>query len=83
VRLWDTETLKTRDDARRVAAAFRPEAKRLVEQLWREKNDPAAVVEALRADAALTEPLRHAALRAVLRKVQAPEAAPGKPNDAP
>jgi hypothetical protein len=66
VRLWDTAPLKTRYQARREAAALRPEAERLVEQLWRQKNDPAAVVEALRVDRALSEPLRHAALRAVL-----------------
>jgi WD40 repeat protein len=83
VRLWDTAPLKKRNDARREAAALRPEAERLVEQLWRQKNDPAAVVDALRADAALTEPLRQATLRAVLRKAQPPEAAPGKANDPP
>jgi hypothetical protein len=51
---------------------LRPEAERLVEQLWREKNDPANVVVALRADRVLSETLRHAAFRAVLRKVQPP-----------
>jgi hypothetical protein len=40
----------------------------LVEQLWREKKDWDAVVEALRAEHALSEPLRHAALRAVQRR---------------
>jgi hypothetical protein len=53
------------DDLRRLAAAWRPEADRLVEPLWREKNPPAEVVAALRADPALGEPLRRAALRAV------------------
>jgi hypothetical protein len=66
--------LTTRYQARREAAAIRPEAERLVEQLRREKNDPDKVVEALRADQALTEPLRHAALRAVFRWAQPPEA---------
>jgi WD40 repeat protein len=80
VRLWDTAPLKTRYQARREAAALRPEAQRLVEQLWQQKNDPAPVVEALRADPALSEPLREAALRAVMRKAAPPEAAPGKPN---
>src|SRR5262249_46741878 len=37
VRLWDTAPLKTRYQARREAAALRPEAERLVEQLWRQK----------------------------------------------
>ena len=82
VRLWDTAPLKARYQARREAEALRPEAERLVEQLWREKNDPAEVVEALRADRALSEPLRHAALRAVLRRAQPPEAAPGNPRPA-
>jgi WD40 repeat protein len=83
VRLWDTAPLKTRYQARREAAALRPEAERLVEQLRRQKNDAAAVVEALRADGSLSEPLRQAALRAVLRRALPAEAAPGKPHDPP
>jgi WD40 repeat protein len=71
VRLWDTAPLKTRYQARRESVALRPEAERLVEQLWRQKkNDAAAVAEALRADPALSEPVRQAALRAVLRRAQ-------------
>jgi WD40 repeat protein/tRNA A-37 threonylcarbamoyl transferase component Bud32 len=81
VRLWDTAPLKTRYQARRQAAAWRPEAERLVEQLWREKHDSAKVVAALRADRALSEALRHAAWRAVLRKVQPPADGPRKPQD--
>ena len=68
VRLWDTEPLARRYQARREAEALRPEAERLVERLFREKNDAAAVVAALRADGALAEPLRQAAVRAVLRR---------------
>jgi WD40 repeat protein/serine/threonine protein kinase len=83
VRLWDTAPLKTRYHARREAAALRPEAVRLVEQLWREKNDPARVVEALRNDHLLGEALRQAALRAVLRRPQPPDAAPANPQDPP
>ena len=83
VRLWDTAPLKKRNDARREAAALRPEAERLVEQLWRQKNDAAAVVEALRADQALSEPMRQAALREVLRRAQPPTDVPGKPHDPP
>jgi WD40 repeat protein/predicted Ser/Thr protein kinase len=83
VRLWDTAPLKTRYQARREAEALRPEAERLVDRLGREKNDPAEVVEALRADQALSEPLRHAALRVVLRRAAPPEAAPAKPIDPP
>jgi len=84
VRLWDTAPLKTRYDARREAADLRPEAKRLVEQLWRKKkNDPAEVVKSLRADGAVTEALRHPALRVVLQRVQPSESAPGSPHDPP
>jgi WD40 repeat protein len=80
VRLWDTAPLKTRYQTRRSAAALRPEADRLVEQLWQQKNnDPIAVVEALRADPALSDPLRQAAVRAVLRRAQQGEAAAAHP----
>jgi WD40 repeat protein/predicted Ser/Thr protein kinase len=77
VRLWDTAPLKTRYQARREAEALGPEAERLVEALWRQKHDPAGVVAALRADRALSGPLREAALRAVLRRAQPPAATPG------
>jgi len=40
-------------------------------------------VEALRADRALSEPLRQAALRVVLRRAQPPEAATGDLHDTP
>jgi hypothetical protein len=40
-------------------------------------------VEALRADPALSEPLRHAALRAVLRRTLPAEVAAGKPHAPP
>ena len=83
VRLWDTAPLKARYRARREAEALRPEAERLVESLWRQKNDPAEVVAALRADRVLSEPLRQAALRAVLRRAQPPEAATGDRHDTP
>lgn len=76
VRLWDTAPLKTRHQARHDAAAVRPEAERLVEGLWRQANDPAAVVAALNADQTLSESLRQEALRAVLRRAQPVEAAP-------
>jgi WD40 repeat protein len=79
VRLWDTAPLKVRYQARREAEALRPEAERLVESLSRQKNDPAAVVDAIRADRVLSEPLRQAALRAVLRRATPAETAPGTP----
>lgn len=85
VRLWDTAPLKTRHQARREAAALQPEAERLVDQLvdrlQREKNDLAQVADALRADRGLREPLRHAAIRAVLRRSQTPTAHTGNPRE--
>jgi WD40 repeat protein len=83
VRLWDTAPLKLRYQARRRAEALRPEAERLVESFWRQKPDPAGVVAALRADRVLSEPLRQAALRAVLRRAQPPEAVTSDRNDTP
>src|SRR5262245_7082570 len=83
VRLWDTEPLRERYQARREAEALRPEAERLVGRLWRRKNDAAAVVEALRADGALGEPLRQAALRAALRRAAPPDGVPGNPDGPP
>jgi WD40 repeat protein/predicted Ser/Thr protein kinase len=77
VRLWDTAPLRTRYQARREAAALRPDAERLVEQLWRQKTNPDEVVETLRADRALSEPLRHAALREVMRRTLPAENPPG------
>jgi WD40 repeat protein len=68
VRLWDTAPLAARYRARRRAAALRPEAERLVGQLFREKNDAAEVVAALRARRGLSEGLRQAVFRAVQRR---------------
>jgi WD40 repeat protein/predicted Ser/Thr protein kinase len=83
VRLWDTAPLNVRYQALRETEALRPEAERLVERLWRERRDLSSVVEALRPDRPLSEPLRHAALRAVLRRSMPPEATRGNPPDAP
>ena len=70
VRLWDTAPLAKRYQARREAEALRPEAERLVARLFAESGDAAEVLARLRADEGLSEPLRHAALRAVLRRGQ-------------
>jgi WD40 repeat protein len=73
VRLWDAEPLRTRYQARREAEALRPEAERLVAKLLHEKKDAAQVAAAIRADGSLSEPQRHAALRALLqRTLQSP-----------
>jgi WD40 repeat protein/predicted Ser/Thr protein kinase len=68
VRLWDTAPLKERYQARREAAALRPEAERLVERLLAEKTTAAAVAAAVGADRTLSEPRKQAAFRALLRR---------------
>jgi WD40 repeat protein len=73
VRLWDTAPLKARYQARREAAALRPEADRLVAKLFQEKQDAADVVAVIRGDRTLSEPQRHAAFRAVLWAVMHPK----------
>jgi WD40 repeat protein len=83
VRLWDTGPLKARYQSRRDAEALRPDAERLVAKLWREEDDPAGVVDALRADSLLSEPLRQAAQRALLRMAQPAGSAAGKPPETP
>jgi WD40 repeat protein len=68
VRLWDTEPLRVRNQARRAAEALRPGAEPLVERLFREKQDAAEALAAVRADGSLSEAEKDAALRAVLRR---------------
>jgi WD40 repeat protein len=68
VRLWDTEPLRVRHQARRAAEEARPEAERLVDRLFGEKKEARLVLQALKEDGALGEPLRHAALRVLLRR---------------
>ncbi|MFO0910126.1 MAG: WD40 repeat domain-containing protein [Isosphaeraceae bacterium] len=76
VRLWDTSPLKTRYNARRDAAALRDEADRRVASLWNQSADPERIVASLRADANLSDRERHAALRAVQRRLAAGESDP-------
>ncbi len=69
VRLWDSEPPGPRYRARREAEALRPEADGLVEALFkRNGSDAAKVVAALHSDRSISDPLRNAALRAVLRR---------------
>jgi WD40 repeat protein len=83
VRLWDTLPLKNRYQARREAAALRPKAERLVEQLWRLKNNQAEIAETLRSDQTQSEALRHVALRALLWRAQLPTMLPVQPAGLP
>jgi hypothetical protein len=68
VRLWDTEPLARRHQARREAEALQPEAERLVARLFAELRELVRVVAHLRTDESLSDPLRRAALRAVMRR---------------
>lgn len=69
VRIWDTETPALRHQARREAETLRPEAERLVKELFQAKKDNATeVAAAVRADRSLSEPQKHAALRAILSR---------------
>jgi eukaryotic-like serine/threonine-protein kinase len=79
VRLWDTEQPTQRHRARREAEALRPEAERLVARLFAELHDPTDVVARLRSDASLSDPLRHAAVREVLRRGAASKTVRARP----
>ena len=84
VRLWDTgRLLRTRYQAHHEAEALRPQAERLVDAIWRQKKDPAGVVEALRTVQKLSEPLRQASLLAALRRASLPAVAAGSPARVP
>jgi len=68
VRLWDIDPPARRYQARREAEALRPDAERLVARLFAELREPAQVVARLRTNESLSDPLRRAALRAVMRR---------------
>lgn len=68
VRLWDTVPYRIRYQERQAIVAARPEAERIVDALWLESNDWKTVAVRLREGAALSDPLRRAALSAVLRR---------------
>jgi WD40 repeat protein len=70
VRIWDTESPALRHQARHEAEALRPEAERLVSRLFAELREPDQVVARLRADTGLSDPLRHMAVREVMRRGQ-------------
>jgi eukaryotic-like serine/threonine-protein kinase len=70
VRIWDTAPPALRYKARREAEALRPDAERLVARLFAEQHEPTDVVARLRSNASLNDPLRHAAVREVMRRGQ-------------
>jgi WD40 repeat protein len=63
VHLWDTAPLKCRYQARRQVEALRPEAERWLA----EKQNGDDVATAVLADRSLSDPQKHAVLRALLR----------------
>jgi WD40 repeat protein len=69
VRLWDTDPPAERHRERREAETLRPQAERLVAELFRRTPDAGEVADSVRRDVSLGEGLRRAALRAVLREV--------------
>jgi WD40 repeat protein len=69
VRLWETERVARRLLARREQEQLRPEAKRLVERLMRQLEEPQRVAEQLHNDRTLPPALRHAAENELMRGV--------------
>ena len=72
VRVWETVPQRIRFQDRLTALAIRATAEPIVDALWRELNDAVAVADRLRSDAALSEPVRRAALNLVLQRVTKP-----------
>jgi WD40 repeat protein/serine/threonine protein kinase len=70
VGLWDTAPLKARYQARRDAAALRPEADRLIERLFREEGTADKVAERLHSETAQSAPLERAARKALYRRLE-------------
>jgi WD40 repeat protein len=70
VRLWDTEPVARRHRARREAEALRPEAEQLVGRMFGEKKEASLVARSLKEDGELSEALRQAAFRALLRRAR-------------
>jgi WD40 repeat protein len=68
MRIWDTVPYRVRHQERQAILAARPEAKRIVDDLWQKYSDWKRVAQRLRADATLSEPIRRAALNLVLRR---------------
>ncbi len=68
VRIWDSVPCRVRFLYRQASLAARPEAERIVGELWQTFTDANSIAEQLREDASLSEPLRRAALNVLLSK---------------
>jgi len=68
VRIWHTEPYRVRYQRRQAILTTRPEAKRVVDDLWQGHTDWKTVAQHLRDDASLTDLVRRAALNEVLRR---------------
>lgn len=71
VRIWDTVPYRVRYEERQAIFAARPEAQRMVADLWNQSNDWKTVAARVRENPSLPEPVRHAALNEVLRRAMA------------
>jgi hypothetical protein len=69
VRLWESERLGRRLEAEREEQAARPEAKRLLERLFREEGTADKVAQRLRTEAVVNAPLQRAARRALYQRL--------------
>jgi WD40 repeat protein len=72
VRLWDTVPLAQRRAAREELEQLRPEAEKLVNLLFQQEGSGDRVIEQLRRDKSLSEPMQRAAWHAVLRRQARP-----------
>ena len=68
VRLWDTEPMAQRLAARREFRLLQPEAERVVGLLFQEVHDAARVLGRVRSDESLSEPMRQACWRAIVKR---------------
>jgi WD40 repeat protein len=80
VRFWDTVPYRARYQERQAILAAKPQAKRIVDALWQELNDPKVVAERLRKDASLSKPVRRAAVNLVLQRAANSGAGDGIPE---
>lgn len=85
MRLWDTVPYRLRYQERQAILAARPEAERMVDELWQKYSDWRTVAERLREDTSMLDPVCRTALNEVLRRATASReettAQPAKPAE--